>query len=147
MNRALRPPGELTWVHYRSRARGRLPCANEIEYLFRWPIGAGGSPCTFISMCCHGYRGSIKTLTFYCDQLRHSLATIEMPNVYDKMVRLPVRKFLQRIFTLRSGISLGAMDYSGTELGGAAVGIGGAATDGLVALVAARAASVAAEAA
>ena len=39
------------------------------------------------------------------------------------------------------------VSYLGTELGGAAVGIGGAATDGLVALVAARAASVAAEAA
>ena len=39
------------------------------------------------------------------------------------------------------------VNYLGTELGGAAAGIGGAATDGLVALVAARAASVAAEAA
>jgi hypothetical protein len=56
-------------------------------------------------MCCHEYRGSIKALTFYCDQLRHLLATIEMPNIYDEVVRLPVRKFLQRILTLRSCIS------------------------------------------
>jgi hypothetical protein len=39
------------------------------------------------------------------------------------------------------------VNYLGTELGGAAAGIGGAATDALAALVVARAASVAAEAA